>query len=308
MNMIRMKIRYINHNIIILISSYPFISLINCPWLLFHGIILLSYSYFFILFMMQENAAPTTGPASRTSSFGRGGSTRMQMMSRRGGANSKAAGRGLSRVLFVLSLSFADYWMRDVIREVMKIYEVLPAGLFIVFLIFVFSEGMLFLSFFWASFHSPCSKGAFGAPKPGLYVPGPCELTYTNTLLLTDAALSLGYPFIGREFISNQDNNDNMFSMFLQAWTFITLQIKEFRADVAFYINDSILGSIFYFLTGLHFFHVIVGIILIGIILCIVSSLIIRILPFNLYYNLQIIYWHFIELIWIFLYLIIYSY
>ena len=42
------KIRYINHNIIILISSYPFISLINCPWLLFHGIILLSYSYFWI--------------------------------------------------------------------------------------------------------------------------------------------------------------------------------------------------------------------------------------------------------------------
>ena len=70
------------------------------------------------------------------------------MMSRHGGANSKAAGRGLSRVLFVLSLSFSDYWIRDVIREVMKIYEVLPAGLFIVFLIFVFSEGMLFLSFF----------------------------------------------------------------------------------------------------------------------------------------------------------------
>ena len=91
---------------------------------------------------------------------------------------------------------------------------------------------------------------------------------------MTDAALSLGYPFIGREFISNQDNNDNMFSMFLQSWTFITLQIKEFRADVAFYINDSILGSIFYSLTGLHFFHLIVGIILIGIILRIVSSLI----------------------------------
>ena len=33
----------LSHNIIILISSYPFISLINCPWLLFHGIILLSF-------------------------------------------------------------------------------------------------------------------------------------------------------------------------------------------------------------------------------------------------------------------------
>ena len=43
--LVQLKIRYINinHNIIILISSYPFISLINCPWLLFHGIILLSF-------------------------------------------------------------------------------------------------------------------------------------------------------------------------------------------------------------------------------------------------------------------------
>ena len=39
-----------------------------------------------------------------------------------------------------------NYWIRDVIREYIKKYEVL---IFIVFLIFVFSEGMLFLSFFW---------------------------------------------------------------------------------------------------------------------------------------------------------------
>ena len=48
----------------------------------------------------------------------------------------------------------------------------------------------------------------------------------------------------------------------------------------------SIFGSMFFFLTGLHFFHVIVGIILIGIILCIIS-LPQRILPFHLYYNLE---------------------
>merc|ERR1712126_661958 len=55
--------------------------------------------------------------------------------------------------------------------------------------------------------------------------------------------------------------------MGMLAWTFLSLQIKEFRT-LAFYINDSIFGSVFFFLTGLHFFHVIVGIILIGIILC----------------------------------------
>ena len=101
---------------------------------------------------------------------------------------------------------------------------------------------------------------------------------------------------------------------------------------MAFYINDSIFGSIFFFLTGLHFFHVVVGIILISIILGIVSIVSLppaspnqatlhrlcdagrrgsetkrtfrcsplggnlRILPFHLYYNLQLIYWHFIEM------------
>ena len=58
--------------------------------------------------------------------------------------------------------------------------------LFIVFLIFVFSEGMLFLSFFWASFHSSLTD----IVEEGLYVPDLCELTYTNTLLLSNAALS----------------------------------------------------------------------------------------------------------------------
>ena len=155
---------------------------------------------------------------------------------------------------------------------------------------------MLFLSFFWASFHSSLTD----IVEEGLYVPDLCELTYTNTLLLSNAALSLVCAFICREnniyYLGNYS--------FILAWTFITLQIKEFR-NMAFYINDSIFGSIFFFLTGLHFFHVIVGIILIGIILCIVS-LPQRILPFHLYYNLQLIYWHFIELLWLFIYIILY--
>ena len=161
---------------------------------------------------------------------------------------------------------------------------------------------MLFLSFFWASFHSSLTD----IVEEGLYVPDLCELTYTNTLLLSNAALSLGCTFICREaVIGNYGGNISIIS-FILAWTFISLQIKEFHT-LAFYINDSIFGSVFFFLTGLHFFHVIVGIILIGIILCIIS-LPQRILPFHLYYNLQLIYWHFIELLWIFIYIILYSY
>ena len=64
-------------NIIILLSSYPFISLINCPWLLFI-IILLTYSFM-----------------------------------------------ALSGFLFIYIIIAINYWIRDVIREYTKKYEVL---------------------------------------------------------------------------------------------------------------------------------------------------------------------------------------
>ena len=142
-----------NLNIIILLSSYSFISLINCPWLLFI-IILLSYSFM-----------------------------------------------ALSGFLFIYIIIAINYWIRDVIREYTKKYEVLIIMLFIVFLVFVFSEGLLFLSFFWVFFHSSCSSAA--EDPLGIYVPDPCELTYTNTLLLSNAALSLGCTFICREAVIN---------------------------------------------------------------------------------------------------------
>ena len=58
----------------------------------------------------------------------------------------------------------------------------------------------------------------------GLYVPDLCELTYTNTLLLSNAALSLGCAKIHKE---NNHGNSIDYS-FILAWAFITLQIKEF--------------------------------------------------------------------------------
>merc|ERR1712062_183188 len=157
-------------------------------------------------------------------------------------------------------------------------------GLFIVFLVFVFSEGLLFLSFFWVFFHSSCSP----ATEDGIYVPDPCELTYTNTLLLSNAALSLGCTFICREAVLsiNEFGGNISIISFILAWTFISLQIKEFHT-LAFYINDSIFGSVFFFLTGLHFFHVIVGIILISIILGIVSIHLISIHIFHLLHPLH---------------------
>merc|ERR1712187_443940 len=52
-----------------------------------------------------------------------------------------------------LLLSF-HFWFRDLLRELAKKYEILLMVLFLLFFLFLASEALLFLSFFWASFHS----------------------------------------------------------------------------------------------------------------------------------------------------------
>merc|ERR1711904_507900 len=115
---------------------------------------------------------------------------------------------------------------RDLLREDYKKVEVLCIVLFLVFLIFVFSEGMLFLSFFWSSFHPSFSPSFAIWPLEGLYAPDPVELAFANTLLLSNAAVSLGGDFVSREILSSSV----LFSLlsFILAWTFISLQLKEF--------------------------------------------------------------------------------
>merc|ERR1712085_200146 len=46
------------------------------------------------------------------------------------------------------------FWFIDLLREFYKKYEILLMVLFIVFFLFLASEALLFISFFWASFHS----------------------------------------------------------------------------------------------------------------------------------------------------------
>merc|ERR1711971_1006519 len=118
-------------------------------------------------------------------------------------------------------------WFRDLLRELNKKYEILLMVLFLVFFLFLSSEVLLFVSFFWAAFHSFSSPTLGVWPGEGFYLPDLCELTFANTLLLSNAAVSLG-------------------------GAFISLQIKEFRI-MGLSINDSVYSSLFFFLTGLHF-------------------------------------------------------
>merc|ERR1712046_450320 len=133
---------------------------------------------------------------------------------------------------------------------------------FLVFFLFLASEALLFVSFFWASFHSLSSPTLGTWPGEGFYLPDPGELTFANTLLLSNAAVSLGGAFVSLEISSSSGIFFSLFS-FILAWTFISLQIKEFRI-MGLSINDSVYSSVFFFITGLHFFHLVVGLFLLS--------------------------------------------
>merc|ERR1712196_629040 len=204
-------------------------------------------------------------------------------------------------VMLLLSVIISlHFWFRDLIREFYKKYEVLLMVLFLACLIFLVSEALLFISFFWGTFHSLSSPNYGMCPGEGLYVPDPCELTFANTLLLSNAAVSLGGAVVSLESSLSFSIFFSLLSGIL-AWSFISLQIKEFRV-MGFSINDSVYSSVFFFLTGLHFFHLIVGIFLLSLVFCSCSFRSqlfehkhLRISDIHLFYNLQVFYWHFIQ-------------
>merc|ERR1712079_481800 len=132
-------------------------------------------------------------------------------------------------ILIIAYLFFSlHFWIRDLIREFSKKYEILLICLFLLFLIFLVSEGLLFVSFFWASFHS--------------------------------------LSFLTLEFSLEFFTFFSLFS-FIHAWTFISLQIKEFQI-MGLSINDSVYSCVFFFLTGLHFFHLLFGLFLLILFFC----------------------------------------
>merc|ERR1712151_1308409 len=163
-------------------------------------------------------------------------------------------------VVFSNVLFSFHFWFRDLLRELAKKYEILLMIFFLLFFLFLASEGLLFVSFFWASFHSLSSPTLGIWPGEGFYLSDPCELTFANTLLLSNAAVSLGGAFVSLEISSQFLIFFSLFS-FILAWTFISLQIKEFRI-MGLSINDSVYSCLFFFLTGLHFFHLLLGLLL----------------------------------------------
>lgn len=132
----------------------------------------------------------------------------------------------------------------------------------------------------------------------------PYRIPLLNTALLITSGfvLTVSHSYLRIEFF-RATYRTLLTTIYLGVF-FLILQFKEYMHS-GFSINDGVYGSIFYLLTGFHGFHVIIGTIFL-----IVCAFRLRLSHFtsnnHFAFEAAAWYWHFVDVIWILLYLLLY--
>jgi heme/copper-type cytochrome/quinol oxidase subunit 3 len=132
-------------------------------------------------------------------------------------------------------------------------------------------------------------------------------LTGLNTFILicSSATLVLGLASVQRGY--KEGLQVGMFLTVLLGSAFLVIQMKEYQELIheGFTISSSIFGSCFFTLTGFHGFHVLAGVI--WLIVVFVQSFSSRFSP-DQFCGVEMVglYWHFVDLVWIILFTILY--
>lgn len=174
-------------------------------------------------------------------------------------------------------------------------------------LLFIVSEVFFFLSFFWAYFHIRLAPrvelGSAWAPL-GVHPLNPLDMPLLNTVILVVSGVSVTWSH--HRLIENDltSAKTGLFLTVVLGAVFTVLQGAEYF-EVRFSIADRVFGSVFFIATGFHGLHV-----LIGTIFLLVRFLRIKNNNFSATHHFgfeaRAWYWHFVDVVWLFLYLFIY--
>nr|AND96673.1 cytochrome c oxidase subunit 3 [Eurysternus caribaeus] len=201
-------------------------------------------------------------------------------------------------------------WWRDVIREstfqghhTFKVAMGMRWGM----ILFITSEVLFFVSFFWCFFHSSLAPsielGMIWPPK-GIEPFNPLQIPLLNTLILLTSGLTVTWAhhsLIENDY--NQTTQGLLLTVLLGIY-FTLLQAYEY-VEAPFTMADSVYGSTFFICTGFHGLHVIIG-----------TTFLFVCLMRHIYNHFSCIhhfgfeaaawYWHFVDVVWLFLYISIY--
>nr|UQS80543.1 cytochrome c oxidase subunit III [Convexana sp. 1 JW-2022a] len=211
--------------------------------------------------------------------------------------------------LMIILLTMIQWW-RDVIREstfqgmhTNKVVESMKLGM----ILFIVSEVLFFLSFFWSYFHSslsPSMEIGLQWPPMGIKPFNPINIPMLNTMILLSSGISLTW---SHNSLINNNYSQMIKSMILTIILgiyFTILQMYEYM-ESSFCISDCIYGSTFFMSTGFHGFHVIVGTIFIMTMFFRISNLH-QSSVHHVGFESSAWYWHFVDVVWLFLYISVY--
>ena len=201
-------------------------------------------------------------------------------------------------------------WFRDITTERTYLGDhtlLVQKGLTLGVSLFIISEVFFFLSIFWAYFHSslaPTVELGSQWPPAGITALNPITVPLLNTILLLSSGASVTY---AHHALIEGNRGATIFGVALTiilAVLFTGLQGFEY-IDAGFTIRDGVYGSCFFFSTGFHGFHVIIGtrFIRVGFY---------RIIAYHytsehhIGFESAILYWHFVDVVWLFLYAAVY--
>jgi cytochrome c oxidase subunit 3 len=219
---------------------------------------------------------------------------------------------GLLGILYTMFV-----WWRDVIKESNEGYhtKVVQLGLRYGMILFIASEVMFFVAWFWAFFDAslnPDSTVQIGRavftgghwPPTGIEVFDPWHLPLLNTLILLTSGTTVTW---AHHSLIHGDRKGLIWGLVLTVilgLIFTSVQAYEY-AHAPFSFGGNIYGSTFFMATGFHGFHVIIGTIFLMV--CLYRAWRGDFTPDQHFgFEAAAWYWHFVDVVWIFLFFNIY--
>jgi len=182
-------------------------------------------------------------------------------------------------------------------------------------ILFIASEVMFFVAWFWAFFWGalyPADAQVYGRldftggiwPPKGTEVINPLALPLMNTFVLLTSSFAVN---VAHDELREGDRRK--FKNFLALGIalgvlFVFTQAYEY-IHAPFSFKNSIYGATFFMATGFHGAHVIIGVIFLFV--CLVRAWIGQFTPrHHLGFQFAAWYWHFVDVVWLFLFTCIY--
>jgi cytochrome c oxidase subunit 3 len=218
-------------------------------------------------------------------------------------------------------------WWSDVVKESRQgdHTPVVSIGLRYGMMLFIASEVMFFVAWFWmffemALFHHDRTfsaieevRNAWGAwPPKGVETLDPWHFPLINTLTLLTSGTTVTWAHHALQIGDRKGAKIALILTILLGLMFTSIQAYEYREIITehlfFNANSTaagLYGSAFFMATGFHGFHVIIGTIFL--IVCLIRLLAGQFTPQKHFgFEAAAWYWHFVDVVWLFLFTSIY--